>query len=51
MQGLDAKIVILIDVDTIAKEHFSKFMYIAATRARTLLYVLAQESFWDERGV
>ena len=43
-KGLDAKIVILVDVDNISKKIF--FMYIAGTRARTLLYVVASEDYW-----
>ena len=45
-KGLDAKIVILVDVDNISDKNFSRFMYIAGTRARTLLYVVASEDFW-----
>ena len=44
-KGLDSKIVILIDADKISDKYFSKFMYIAGTRARTLLYVVAPEEF------
>ena len=47
-KGLDAKIVILVDVDAILPENFSKFLYIAGTRARTLLYVVASENFWKQ---
>lgn len=47
-KGLDAKIVILVDVDNITNKNFSRFMYIAGTRARTLLYVVASESFWNK---
>lgn len=49
-KGLDSKIVILIDVDNISEKNFSKFMYIAGTRARTLLYVVASEDFWERHG-
>lgn len=45
-KGLDSKIVILVDVDNIHPENFCKFIYIAGTRARTLLYVVASEEFW-----
>ena len=45
-KGLDSKIIILVDVDNIHPENFSKFIYIAGTRARTLLYVVASEKFW-----
>ena len=38
-EGLDSKIVI-------SDKNFSKFMYIAGTRERTLLYVVAPEEFW-----
>lgn len=47
-KGLDAKVVILVDVDAILPENFSKFLYIAGTRARTLLYVVASEEFWKQ---
>ena len=40
-KGLDSKIVILVDVDCIRTENFAKYIYIAGTRARTLLYVVA----------
>ena len=46
-KGLDSKIVILVDVDKILDKNFSKFMYIAGTRARTLLYVVATDEFWE----
>jgi len=46
-KGLDSKIVILVDVDNISNKNFSRFMYIAGTRARTLLYVVASEEFWN----
>ena len=46
-KGLDAKIVILVDVDNIQDRNFSRFMYIAGTRARTLLYVVASEIYWN----
>lgn len=46
-KGLDAKIVILVDVDNIQDKNFSRFMYIAGTRARTLLYVVASDGFWN----
>lgn len=49
-KGLDAKIVILVDVDNIQDKNFSRFMYIAGTRARTLLYVVASERFWNEHS-
>lgn len=50
-KGLDAKIVVLIDIDGIRPEHFSKFIYIAGTRARTLLYVVASEEYWNQHRV
>ena len=46
-KGLDSKVVILVDVDSILDKNFSRFMYIAGTRARTLLYVVASEEFWN----
>ena len=50
-KGLDAKVVILIDVDHIRDYNFSKFLYIACTRARTLLYIVASEEFWNRNNV
>ena len=49
-KGLDAKIVILVDVDNIQDKNFSRFMYIAGTRARTLLYVVGSETFWSKHS-
>lgn len=46
-KGLDSKIVILYDVEDIYEENYSKFIYIAATRARTLLYVVGSKAFWE----
>lgn len=39
-KGLDAKVVILTDVEYILPENHMSFMYIAVTRARAMLYVL-----------
>lgn len=47
-KGLDAKVVILIDVEDIKRSKFSQYFYIAGTRARTLLYVVGNEKFWSE---
>ena len=47
-KGLDSKIVIIVDVDSIIDKNFSRFMYIAGTRARTLLYIVASEEFWSK---
>lgn len=44
-KGLDAKIVVLVDVEEILDRNFSKYIYIAGTRARTLLYVVTSEEF------
>lgn len=49
-KGLDAKIVILVDVDNILDKNFSRLMYIAGTRARTLLYVVASQDFWSKHN-
>ena len=48
-KGLDSKIVILVDIEDIKPENYSRFIYIAGTRARTLLYVVASEEFWGRR--
>lgn len=45
-KGLDAKIVILVDTDDIFDVNYKRFVYIAATRARTMLYVVGSEAFW-----
>lgn len=45
-KGLDAKVVILFGMDDIRDDVFSQYVYIAGTRARTLLYVLGSDSFW-----
>lgn len=50
-KGLDSKIVVLVDVDKISEKNFSRFMYIAGTRARTLLYVVAPEEFWIKHNL
>ena len=39
-KGLDSKVVVLCDLELIPEENYSKFIYIAASRARTLLYVM-----------
>lgn len=50
-KGLDSKVVILVDVDKIHPKNYSKFIYIAGTRARTLLYVVATDEFWKMHEV
>ena len=45
-KGLDLKIVILTDVEYIRKENLSSFLYIAGTRARTLLYIVTPKGFF-----
>ena len=42
-KGLDSKIIILCDVEGIHADIYSKLIYIAATRARTLLYIVKSE--------
>lgn len=49
-KGMDAKIVILVDVDNISDKNFSRFMYIAGTRVRSLFYVVASEEFWSKHS-
>ncbi len=46
-KGLDSKVVILFGIEDIRDEIFSKYIYIAGTRARVLLYILEPEDFWD----
>lgn len=50
-KGLDSKVVILFDVDCIRDESFSRYMYIAATRARTLLYIFGSIEFWGKHNL
>ncbi|MCI8582850.1 MAG: DUF2075 domain-containing protein [Dorea sp.] len=50
-KGLDSKIVILFDVDHIREESFSSIMYIATTRARTLLYIFGSKEFWEKHAI
>lgn len=42
-KGLDAKIVILVDVDKIFPKNFAQYMYLASSRARSLLCVFVTE--------
>ncbi len=44
-KGLDAKIVILVDVEKIRDENFVKYIYIGTTRARAMLYVTGENEF------
>lgn len=50
-KGLDAKVVILCDVEALRSETFSQYIYLAGTRARTLLYIVGTKSFWEEHQV
>lgn len=50
-KGLDAKVVILCDVEALRSETFSQYIYLAGTRARTLLYIVGTKSFWKEHQV
>ena len=45
-KGLDAKIVIMVDVERIRDEAYAQYMYIATTRARALLYIIVSDEFW-----
>ena len=47
-KGLDSKVVVLVDVDEILENNFSKYIYISATRARTLLYIIGTNDFWKK---
>ncbi|MCM1123520.1 MAG: NERD domain-containing protein [Eubacterium sp.] len=42
-KGLDSKVVILFGMDKVRDDNFSKYIYIAGTRARTLLYIVEPE--------
>lgn len=46
-KGLDSRIVILFGMEKVREEVFSKYIYIAGTRARTLLYIVGTEEFWE----
>lgn len=46
-KGLDAKVVILFGLDSVKGDVFSRYTYIAGTRARTLLYLAGSKEFWD----
>lgn len=46
-KGLDSKVVILFGMEEIREEIFQKYIYIAGTRARVLLYIVGSEDFWD----
>lgn len=50
-KGLDSKIIILCDVEDIFDKNYSRFMYIAATRARTLLYIVGSQEFWTAHKI
>lgn len=50
-KGLDAKVVILCDVEALRRETFSQYIYLAGTRARTLLYIVGTKDFWKEHQV
>lgn len=50
-KGLDAKVVILCDVEALRSENFSQYIYLAVTRARTLLYIVGPEIFWEKHMV
>lgn len=49
-KGLDSKIIILCDLEDVQDKNFSKLIYIAATRARALLFVVGSDEFWKEHG-
>lgn len=46
-KGLDAKVIVFCDTDMIREDIYSRLIYIAATRARTLLYVLGNKDFFE----
>ena len=50
-KGLDARVVILCDVEALRRETFSQYIYLAGTRARTLLYIVGTKDFWEEHQV
>lgn len=46
-KGLDSKVVILFGMENVRDDIFSKYIYIAGTRARTLLYIAGSKDFWN----
>lgn len=46
-KGLDSKVAVLFGMEGIRNDIFSRYLYIAGTRARALLYVVGDESFWS----
>lgn len=42
-KGLEAKIVMLVDINKIFPKNFAQYMYVASSRARTLLYLFMPE--------
>lgn len=49
-KGMDAKIIILFGMENVREEMFSKYIYIAGTRARTLLYIVESKDFGGNDG-
>ena len=48
-KGLDAGIIIFCGAEDIYEQDYARFMYIATTRARTLLYIAGSSDFWEAR--
>ncbi|MGL4607577.1 MAG: NERD domain-containing protein [Eubacteriaceae bacterium] len=48
-KGLDSKVVVLVDMNKIFAQNFSKYMYIAVSRARSKLFVMVDEKVNKER--
>ena len=48
-KGLDAGIIIFCGAEDIYEQDYARFMYIATTRARTLLYIARSSDFWEAR--
>lgn len=46
-KGLDSKVVVLFGIEDIRRDVFSRYVYIAMTRARALLYIVGSEDFWN----
>ena len=45
-KGLDSKVVVMCDLEQIKEEDKATLLYIGASRARTLLYLVGSEDFW-----
>ena len=47
LRKTDIEVAVLFGMEGVQNDIFSRYLYIAGTRARTLLYVVGDESFWN----